>query len=73
VPTGPYLLIGLVGLLFIIAALVSLFRSPAPGEAADGVAAISWILGLLGIAGVAGALWMTLGREEDASGDDNQA
>ena len=73
VPTGPYLLIGLVGLLFIIAALVSLFRSPAPGEAADGVAAISWILGVLGIAGVAGALWMTLGREEDASGDDNQA
>lgn len=73
VPTGPYLLIGLVGLLFIIAALVSLFRSPAPGEAEDGVAAISWILGLLGIGGVAGALWMTLGREEDASGDDHQA
>ena len=70
-PTAPYLLLGLVGLLFIIAALVSLFRSPAEGAASmDGVSAVSWILGLLGVAGVSGALWLMLRREELDEEDD---
>jgi lysozyme len=63
---GPFVMLGLVGLLFIIAALVSLFRPAAPGEAVEGLSWVSLTLGLIGIGGVVGALWFTLGREDAA-------
>jgi hypothetical protein len=69
-PTGPYLLLGLVGLMFIVGALVVLFRSPAAAdEAQDGASSVAWILALLGLAGVSGSLWFALrGEEEEDEG-----
>jgi len=62
-PSGPFLMLGLVGLGLIIAALVWLFRPADPGS----VEGVSWgvlLLGLAGIGCVVAALWFTLGRED---------
>ena len=62
--SGPYLLLGLVGLVFWIMALVVFFRSPEDGSAAAGGSMAGWTLGLVGLACVAGALWVLLAPPE---------
>ncbi|HEX8568898.1 MAG TPA: lysozyme [Caulobacteraceae bacterium] len=64
--SGPYLLLGLLGVVFWIMALVAVFRTPGDGAVGEGVADVGWILGLGGTACVLGALWFLLGREEVA-------
>lgn len=70
---GPYIYLFLGGLALLIAALVSIFRTPAGAAAGDG-GGVGWILGLLGIAAMSTALWAVLGGSdadaEDESVDD---
>ena len=61
---GPYMLLGMLGLVFWIMALVVFFRTPAAAEAGDSTAHIGWILGLLGLGCICGALWFLLAPEE---------
>lgn len=60
---GPFIYLFLAGLALVVAAAVTLFRTPEPGAAPTGLG-LGWVLGLLGIAGVAGALWAIMGRED---------
>lgn len=60
---GPWIYLFLAGLAFVIAALVTIFRTPETG--ADDSSGLGLILGLFGIAGVAGALWGILRPEPE--------
>ena len=67
--SGPYLLLGLLGVVFWIMALVAVFRTPAGGAVGEGASSVGWLLGLIGTACVLGALWFLLGREEVVAED----
>jgi hypothetical protein len=74
---GPYIYLFLAGLTLVVAAAVTMFRTPDPA-AAPGGSNMGWVLvlGLLGIAGVCGSLWVIMGREEasaDAAGEEEDA
>lgn len=65
---GPYIYLFLAGLALLVAAAVTLVRTPEPGTGyATG---LGWVLGLSGIAGVLGALWAIMGREAATRDED---
>jgi lysozyme len=68
--SGPFIYLFLGGLALLVAAAVTLVRTPDPGgESATG---LGWILGLAGVAMVSIALWAIMGRE-NATGSDEDA
>ena len=62
--TGPYMMLGFMGVVFWILALVVVFRTPGDGAVGAGASAVGWTLGLVGLACVGGALWFLLAPPE---------